>query len=272
MVVHPIKVEFNVTEQIKRYVYAYLIEGNNCYLIDSGVSGCQQKIIDKINQLGRDVADIKGIFLTHAHPDHIGTAAWFKEHTGCMIYASAGEKTWIENIDLQYEERPIPNFYKLAGKSVPVDIVVKDGDCITLEETFSINVIGTPGHSKDEVSYQIEDSLFIGDAIPVKEDIPIYVDSYASMQSLERIRTMKGCRMFYPAWDHMYNSTEIVDKLDAAEDIIKNIDYAVNEVKKTTNNSDEIIVKVCEVLCNPVLLHNPLFKRTIYSYLTGSEF
>ena len=91
--------------------------------------------------------------LTHAHPDHIGSAAWFQENTGCKIYTSEGEKRWIEDIDLEYKERPIPNFYKLAGRSSKVDIVVKDGDVIELEDGIKVRVIRTAGHSCDEVSY-----------------------------------------------------------------------------------------------------------------------
>lgn len=67
------------------------------------------------------------IFLTHAHPDHIGTAYYVREKYGTKVFASRGERVWIENIDLQFAERPIPNFYGLAGKSTPVDHVVKDG-------------------------------------------------------------------------------------------------------------------------------------------------
>lgn len=37
--IQQIKIEFNVTPEIKRYVYIYLIVGEHCYLIDSGVAG-----------------------------------------------------------------------------------------------------------------------------------------------------------------------------------------------------------------------------------------
>ena len=35
--VHQIKIDFHVTEQICRFVYVYIIEGESLYLIDSGV-------------------------------------------------------------------------------------------------------------------------------------------------------------------------------------------------------------------------------------------
>ena len=146
MKIHQIKIDFHVTEQISRFVYVYLLEADSLYLIDSGVFGCEKQIMDYLDSIGRNISDIKGIFLTHAHPDHIGSAAWFQEHTGCKIYASEGEKRWIEDIDLQFKERPIPNFYQLAGKSSKVDVVVKDGDKIDLEDYVSVSVIRTAGH------------------------------------------------------------------------------------------------------------------------------
>lgn len=40
--VHQIKIEFSITEKIKRFVYIYLITGKSCYLIDSGVKGSEK--------------------------------------------------------------------------------------------------------------------------------------------------------------------------------------------------------------------------------------
>ena len=38
-------------------------------------------------------------------------ATYIDQVNGCKIYASQGERAWIENIDQQYQERPIPNFW-----------------------------------------------------------------------------------------------------------------------------------------------------------------
>ena len=36
--VHQIRIDFNVTEDVKRYVYVYLLTGSSCFLIDAGVA------------------------------------------------------------------------------------------------------------------------------------------------------------------------------------------------------------------------------------------
>ena len=191
MRVNQIKIEFYVTKEIKRFVYVYLIEtGEGCVLIDSGVAGSETMIEKVILESGHNPDEVKAVFLTHAHPDHIGTANYFQEKYGARIYASEGERAWIENIDLQFEERPIPNFYNLAGKSAIVDQVVKDGDKIYLSDDTYIEVIGTPGHSADEVSYRIGDVVFIGDTVPVRGDIPT---NYALSVSIQ------GCANLYKA-------------------------------------------------------------------------
>ncbi|MDO5147570.1 MAG: MBL fold metallo-hydrolase [Eubacteriales bacterium] len=262
--IHQIKIDFNVTDQIKRFVYVYIIEAQHCYLVDSGVYGCERQILDYLEKIGRELSDIKGIFLTHAHPDHIGASAWFQENTGCRIYASEGERRWIENVDLQFKERPIPNFYNLAGKSSSVDVVVEDGDLISLEDGVDIKIISTPGHSADSLSYLVGNALFIGDAVPVKEDIPIIVDEQATRNTLERIRMLSGVKNYYPAWDHTYSKDVMVEKLESAKELLDMLKTAVMEI----NNGmelPELVDEVCEKMKMPMLKRNPLFATTIES-------
>lgn len=48
---------------------------------------------------------------------------------------------WIENMDLEYRERPIPNFYRLAG-TVPVNVdqVLSRGESVSLEPNLAGNL------------------------------------------------------------------------------------------------------------------------------------
>ncbi len=266
--VHQIKIDFHVTEQICRFVYVYIIEGKALYLIDSGVFGCEKQIIDYLNTIGRSVSEIRGIFLTHAHPDHIGSAAWFQEHTGCRIYASRGEKRWIEDIDLEFRERPIPNFYMLAGRSSKVDVVVRDGDMIRPEEEMEIQVLRTAGHSCDGVSYILEDSLFIGDAVPVKGDIPIFIDEQEMRKTLRILKKAEDVRVFYPAWDQTYSKEMMEQKLHEAEELIDLLKKTVTELDDPENaggqkSIPELVDAVCDRLQMPMLKANPLFQTTI---------
>ena len=268
MKIHQIKIDFNVTDKIKRYVYVYIVEGEQCYLIDSGVAGSEKFIEQYLHSIDRRVEDMKGIFLTHAHPDHIGTAAYFQEKVGCEIYASEKEKRWIENIDLEFSERPIPNFYHLAGKSAKVTRTVKDGDIVTLEKDIEVQIVGTPGHSIDEISFVIGENVFIGDSIPVKRDIPIYIDPVETLNSMNKIIQLPDVTTFFPAWDTIYNKNEVTEKVKSAAELIHRIDECVKEAcAEDINVEDEVLCHlVCEKLEMPFLLSNPLFKTTVRSH------
>ena len=214
MKIHQLKIDFNVTERVRRFVYVYIIEAENCYLIDSGVFGCQKQIVDYLAKIGRKPEDVKGVFLTHAHPDHIGSAAWWQEHTDCKIYASEGEKLWIEDIDLQFKERPIGN------------------------------------------------ALFIGDSVPVKGDIPIFIDEAETRNALNIIGEIPDVAVYYPAWDKTYDYKTMRIKLNEAEELI---DALKNAVTEYDNGGDitELVDQVCDNLNKPMLKENPLFARTV---------
>ena len=253
--VHQIKNDFHVTEQICRFVYVYIIEGKSLYLIDSGVFGCEKQIIAYLNTIGRSVSEIRGIFLTHAHPDHIGSAAWFQEHTGCKIYTSEGEKRWIENIDLEFRERPIPNFYRLAGRSSRVDVVVRDGDVIKPEEGMEIQARRTAGHSCDGISYLLE-------------DIPIFIDEREIRKTLSILGEMQDVNVFYPAWDQTYSKEMMKRKLFEADELINLLKKTVIELDNSKNAGErksisELVDAVCDRLKMPMLKANPLFQMTI---------
>lgn len=260
--IHHIKVDFNVTSEIQRYVYVYIIEAKYCYLVDSGVYGCEKQILNYLKGIGRSSEDIKGIFVTHSHPDHIGTLFWFHDHTDCMIYASEGEKRWIENIDLQFKERPIPNFYTLAGKSSKVDVVVQDGDMITPEEGVTLEIIRTAGHSADGVSYRLGNAMFIGDAVPVKGDIPIMTSESEMRETLQRLGEISSVEIFYPAWDMIYTSEVMNNKLQEANELMDILKNAVAFLDKG-QDLPALVDEVCKELNMGFLKSNPLFATTI---------
>lgn len=261
MKVHLIRKEFQVTPIVKRYVNVYLIENQNCYLIDCGVSGTETQIEDYLYSIHRTMSDIKGIFLTHSHPDHIGAAAKLKERTGAKVYAPKGEIAWIEQIEKQFEERPIPNFYHLVPESVKVDVPLSDGDRIELEEGLSLTAISTAGHSNASTSYQVDDVLFTGDAIPVTTDIPIFVDFNESINSLARIETVEGIHTYCPAWDEMYDRHSIHSVIEKGRTILFHLQEKAREVLKETGYAD-----AAEILKRSDLERyagNPLIIRSI---------
>jgi len=180
-------------------------------LVDTGINGCELQIFEYIQSTGRDPSEIALIVLTHSHPDHIGAARAIQQATGCSIAANPGERAWIEDIDLQNRERPVPGFTMLVGGPVQVDHELIDGEIIEPDETRAgeMLVFHTPGHSKGSISLFLhkEGALFSGDAVPVAGDLPVYDDAVASAKSVKRLRETTGIQYLLSSWDEPREGT-----------------------------------------------------------------
>jgi len=106
-------------------------------------------------------ATVAAILITHCHFDHVGAVAEMARSTGAEVYCPAGEVFILENIN---------DFVRMPGfgpfESYSPERTVSAGDRLQLAG-FEIDVIGTPGHSPDHVTYSIpsEKAIFSGDVL-----------------------------------------------------------------------------------------------------------
>jgi glyoxylase-like metal-dependent hydrolase (beta-lactamase superfamily II) len=202
---HPFKIPVAPGIVLDRFVYSYILAGETLTLIDTGVAGCENALFDYIRLIGRDPGEISLIILTHSHPDHIGAAKAIREATGCSVMAHPAERAWIEDMNRQNRERPVPGFSILVGGSVQLDHELAEGDVVDTDgtEKYEVRVYHTPGHSAGSVSLLIqgEGALFCGDAVPVEGDIPVYDDAWQSVRSVKKIQAIRGIRVLLSAWD-----------------------------------------------------------------------
>lgn len=271
--VHQLRVQFNITPEITRYVYVYIITGKEgCYLVDAGVKGCDKKIEEYIHKIGKNRENINAVLLTHSHPDHIGALKTIKEMYSCCVYASRGERDWIEDIDLQYEKRPIPGYYSLVDGSVTVDRILSDGDLLCLEPGITIQVIGVPGHSRESLCfyYREQKILFTGDSIPEPSDALIYEDSHASEETLKRLELLEEVDMYCPAWDKVYDRRTGIAMIHEGLPRISKLrrcteGYRGRMGEESTHRLFELI---CEESNMAEYKKNPLFMRSVMSDLS----
>lgn len=272
--VYLIRKDFYVTPEVKRYVNIYLITGKNCYLIDSGVAGSEKIIEEYLQSIGRNMSDINGIFLTHAHPDHVGGAAAIKRITGCKVYAPSLEKDWIEDIDKQYRQRPIPNFFTLLPESVKVDVPLRGGESVLLEDGIEIHALSTQGHSHGSMSFILGNNLiFTGDAIPVSHDLPIFVDYERSLYSLDVIKELSTVQYICPAWDEVYDKAKLREVLDDSKRLLYRLKEAVHHVETEYKHYTEAekLTMICKQADILQYMGNPLVIKSIDAcmHLTG---
>ena len=155
-------------------VNVYLIDGpDGLTLIDTGFPDGEAKIRKGLASLGKSVAEIRNILVTHAHVDHVGGLA--------ALQKESGARTWMHGADAPIAAsggpfrpmRPSPDllgkvmfklFVKPGATVAPArtDQIVSDGDHIPV--AGGIAVIHAPGHSAGHVAYLWRDVLFVGDA------------------------------------------------------------------------------------------------------------
>lgn len=205
--IHALKIPFQITgpdgRKRDRFVYAYLIYGEEVCLIDSGIAHSERIIASYLQKTGRAINDIRLLVLTHSHPDHIGSAAAIKRLSGCTVAAHAAERAWMQDIGLQEKERPVPGFHSLVGGSIAVDQVLEDRDILNLDGGPALQILHTPGHSAGSISLWLKQdrALFTADAVPVFADMPIYQDFEQSLRSIERLAALGGFEVLLSAWD-----------------------------------------------------------------------
>ncbi|MBN1207162.1 MAG: MBL fold metallo-hydrolase [Myxococcaceae bacterium] len=119
------------------------------YLVADPVSR-QAALIDPVlEQLERDLTLVKELGLTlthvletHVHADHVTASGQLRERTGCTVVAGAGGAS-CANVHARHGER-----LHVGG--------------------LTFQVLATPGHTDDSVSYLLEDRVFTGDALLVR--------------------------------------------------------------------------------------------------------
>lgn len=132
----------------------YLLQGDYLSLIDPGND---YTAFMQLLGLGFKLPDIKKIALTHGHPDHVmGALELFRGYPGHKI----------ADVEIIMHEAG-PGQYKELVQSLGCRLTeVKGGEKINLSG-FELEVIHTPGHTLDGISFYHEptQTLFSGDTV-----------------------------------------------------------------------------------------------------------
>lgn len=106
-------------------------------------------------------AQVKGVFLTHTHFDHLyGINALVEHFPDCIVYTCEHGKEGLYSDKLNYSRyHGTPLVYQ--GNIVSI---VKEGERIELCPNLSVQVFETPGHDWSCLTYIIDDAVFSGDS------------------------------------------------------------------------------------------------------------
>lgn len=135
-----------------------VVEGNEALVVDPGDEDCVHSISSKLKLLH---AELKAILITHAHFDHIAGVAKLKrlyEESRPLVYM---HKEGVEYIN---GKKNLGKYMGVKVEPFEPDVVLEGGEKLHIIG-LDIEVIYTPGHSKDGVCYKLKDKIFTGDAI-----------------------------------------------------------------------------------------------------------
>ena len=131
---------------------------------------------------------VEWVLETHAHADHLSGAPYIKAKTGAKIGIGEHIK------DVQRIFRPVFNATDLATDGSDFDHLFKDGERFKIGQ-LDAEVLCTPGHTPADVSYKIEDAVFVGDTLfmpdygTARADFP-GGDAHRLYRSIKRLQAL----------------------------------------------------------------------------------
>ena len=146
----------------------YLLDGQKPAIFDAGLTFLGNLYTDEIRQIiGK--RDLHYCFLSHSHFDHCGSVSVFKKNfPGLKVVASEKAKKvfgrpnaikLMQNLTRAAEQLAKPIGIELTEferfEPFEVDLTVKNGDLLELSPNLTVQVIETPGHTRDSLSYFI---------------------------------------------------------------------------------------------------------------------
>ena len=177
--------------------YVYIPNGyTNCYILADEKTKAAAIIdpgdtVPEIKELvKKDNLDVRAIFLTHGHYDHVGgVAALRKKYKDIPVYLhpeDAGKDTEL-----------------MPTRALDPVTLWRDGDVVMVGE-LQVEVLHTPGHSAGSVTLRCQDVLFTGDTLFTQSvgrtDFP-GGSQEALMASLKRLGELEGDYQVLPGHD-----------------------------------------------------------------------
>ena len=145
-------------------------------LVDAGMPRREKLVWEQIATLGYQPTDLTRILVTHADMDHVGSLAAIQRETGAKVYAGKETAVLLPNgrspKHMPWFAQLIIDTFMRYGK-IPADCIeiVEPGQ--TLPFLGGIQVLATPGHTLDHLSYFAPASgvLFAGDALNTRQGL-----------------------------------------------------------------------------------------------------
>ena len=195
-------------------VNSYLVEeAGEVTIVDAGLPGHYDALPRELAAMGRTIADVRAVVLTHGHTDHIGFAQ--------RLHGEHRVPVSVHELDAALARGEAPNPAKGLGpvriaplltflwfalrsgglRTPPLLEVATFGDGATLDVPGSPRVIPVPGHTPGSAALHLpsRDALFVGDALATyavtsgrrgPRIAPFTADPARAIESLARLESL----------------------------------------------------------------------------------
>jgi glyoxylase-like metal-dependent hydrolase (beta-lactamase superfamily II) len=205
----------------------YLQRAQKPALFDAGIVKLSRVYEDEVRGVLREIPP-EMLFLTHVHFDHCGAVSYLKRRfPGLTVAASRKASEILKRPNavklIQALSESAAEALAAMGESglsdeafepFDVDMILEDGDVIKLEGGLTVQVLSTPGHTWDFLSYYIPEKKILiaseaggcanilGDiSTDCLTDFGLYLDSLRRLAALDVDVLCQGHRFVYVGQD-----------------------------------------------------------------------
>lgn len=208
-------------------VNVYLVEDDNgVTIVDAGLPGQWEDLEPELAEMGRSLADVRAVLLTHGDTDHIGFAELIRSKHGVPILVhelDAARARGEVKKEIKWGKvkiAPLMKFLWYSGRRgglsiTPVSEVMTFVDGQLLDLPGSPVVIHIPGHTPGSVAFHFPsvDAVFVGDAMTTghvltgdmgPQPAPFTLDPDHALESLGRLEGLGATWVLPghgPPWD-----------------------------------------------------------------------
>lgn len=142
--------------------HVFLIKTAENILIDTGIPGFSEQILDEINNLGVAANDLHKILLTHHDIDHIGNVGKLQTQTGAEVWAPKADIPYI--LGDKNREGIKWLVQKFNREPKPVNL-----NGYSTNQTFGeVQIFPAPGHTPGHSIILYRNVLFVADLFKTK--------------------------------------------------------------------------------------------------------